>query len=261
MATKKPGSAPPHKERIDVLLVSRGLIESRTRAAARILAGDVLVDDHRIDKPGDVVAIDCAIRLRGEALPWVSRGGTKLEGALQAWDVAVTDAVCIDVGASTGGFTDVLLTRGASRVYAVDVGYGQLAHKLRVDPRVVSMERTHIGRLDIGALEPAPSIAVIDVSFISLVKVLPSFVPHLMVACVIVALIKPQFEVGRAHVGKGGIVRDDDERQRSVARVLACAQELGFAVEGTIESPIRGADGNVEHLTCLRRSALSSARL
>jgi 23S rRNA (cytidine1920-2'-O)/16S rRNA (cytidine1409-2'-O)-methyltransferase len=261
MATKKPGTARSplrsKKERIDVLLVERGLVESRTRAAARILAGDVLVDDHRIDKPGDLVAKDAAVRLRGEGLAWVSRGGTKLEGALAQWAVAVDGVVCVDVGASTGGFTDVLLSRGAARVYAVDVGYGQLAHKLRVDPRVVVMERTHINKLDPGAFDPAPAVAVIDVSFISLTKVLPGLALHLAPACTVVALIKPQFEVGRDHVGKGGIVRDDEERLRSVERVLACARDLGFTVEGTIDSPIKGADGNVEHLTCLRRAASS----
>jgi len=255
MASKRSEATRAAKERIDVLLVERGLVESRARAAARVLAGDVVVDDHRIDKPGERVAREAIIRLKGEALRWVSRGGLKLEGALSAWPLQIEGACCVDVGSSTGGFTDVLLSRGAARVYAIDVGYGQLAEKLRTDSRVVSLERTHIGRLEVGALDPAPRVAVIDVSFISLEKVLPALAPHLAPASAIVALVKPQFEVGRALVGKGGIVRDEAARADAVERVLACGRRLGFDVVGTVESPIRGADGNVEHLACFRRGA------
>jgi 23S rRNA (cytidine1920-2'-O)/16S rRNA (cytidine1409-2'-O)-methyltransferase len=251
--TPKSGTGTKAKERIDVLLVELGLESSRSRAAARILAGDVVVDDHRIDKPGTLVDRNAVVRLRGSALPWVSRGGLKLEGALTTWQVPVEGAVCVDVGASTGGFTDVLLSRGATRVYAIDVGYGQLAHKLRTDPRVVNMERTHIGKLAVGALDPAPTVAVIDVSFISLTLVLPALVPHLAVGARVVALVKPQFEVGRGHIGKGGIVRDDDARAKSLARVLDVAAQLGLQLEGTRESPIHGADGNIEYLASFVR--------
>ena len=249
MAAKKSG-----KLRLDALLVERGLVESRTRAAARILAGEVVVDDHRVDKPGALVSVDAAVRLKGAGEPYVSRGGRKLQGALDEWPVPVAGAVCVDVGASTGGFTDVLLTRGAARVYAIDVGYGQLAEKLRTDPRVTSLERTHVAKLPAGALDPAPSVAVVDVSFISLTQVLPAIATLLAPgAAWIVALIKPQFEVGRAHVGKGGIVRDDAARAAAVEKVLAAGRALGFEAVGTAPSPITGADGNVEHLACFRR--------
>lgn len=242
-----PTREPADRERIDVLLVERGLVGTRARAQARILAGDVVVDDQRIDKPGTRVSRIAHIRLKGDALPWVSRGGLKLDAALTWFALDVTGATCIDVGASTGGFTDVLLYRGAARVFAVDVGYGQLAHKLRVDPRVTSMERTHIGKLPPGTFDPAPRVAVIDVSFISLAQVLPALVPHLARPATVVTLIKPQFEAGRAHVGKGGIVRDPAARQAAVNRVLAVAASLGMAlVAPPRESPIQGADGNVE---------------
>jgi 23S rRNA (cytidine1920-2'-O)/16S rRNA (cytidine1409-2'-O)-methyltransferase len=239
----------PGRERIDVLLVERGLVESRARAQARILAGEVIVDDQRIDKPGDKVPRDAHIRLKGEGMPWVSRGGLKLVAALEVFGVDVAGAVCVDVGASTGGFTDVLLQRGAALVWAIDVGYGQLAHKLRSDPRVKNLERTHIGRLAPGALEPAPTIAVVDVSFISLTQVLPSLAPHLARPAKIVVLIKPQFEAGRQNVGKGGIVRDEAARQAAVDRVVAAAQSIGMSlVAPPVPSPIQGADGNVEFL-------------
>lgn len=247
------------RERIDVLLVERGLVESRARAQARILAGDVVVDDQRVDKPGEKVPRDAAIRLKGDALPWVSRGGLKLEAALTWFGVDVTGAVCVDVGASTGGFTDVLLARGAARVYAIDVGYGQLAHKLRTDPRVVCMERTHIGKLAPGTLDPAPRVAVIDVSFISLAAVLPALVPHLARPAEVVALIKPQFEAGREHVGKGGIVRDEAARRAAVEKVLRVAAALGMTPRGEVRaSPIQGADGNVEYVVAFALPAVAA---
>lgn len=241
------------KQRIDVLLVERGLCETRAKAQARVLAGEVVVDDQRVDKPGTKVPAEAEIRLKGEGLRYVSRGGLKLEGALDHFQVVVAERVCVDVGASTGGFTDVLLQRGAARVYAVDVGYGQLAWSLRNDPRVVNLERTHIGKLPAGALDPAPTLFVIDVSFISLTLVLPALLEHLTEDAVGVALIKPQFEVGREHVGKGGIVRDDARRQEAVERVLERARALGLAPLGVIESPITGADGNVEYLAAFAR--------
>lgn len=235
-------------------MVIRGLVESRARAQARVLAGDVVVNEHRVDKPGTQVGVDSVIRLKGEGLRWVSRGGLKLEAALQTWAIDVNDAVCVDVGASTGGFTDVLLQRGARHVFAVDVGRGQLHEKLRQDPRVTSLEKTHIKTLVRGALDPTPAVAVIDVSFISLVQVLPALLLHLGPQAEIVALVKPQFEVGRDRVGKGGIVRDADARQAAVAHVIAVAVELGLSHAGTRISPIEGADGNVEFLCWLRRA-------
>ena len=242
------------KERIDTLLVARGLVPSRSRAQARIMAGQVIVNDHRIDKAGTRVPLDAEIRFKGDDHPYVSRGGLKLEGALKAWPIDLTDAVTMDVGASTGGFTDLMLMRGAKRVYAVDVGHNQLAWKLRQDERVVNLEKTHIAKLEVGSLDPAPTLAVIDVSFISLLRVLPATLPHLAEQVRIYALVKPQFEVGRERIGKGGIVRDPDARREALDAVLTCAQELGLNCIGTIESPITGTEGNVEFLAGFERS-------
>jgi 23S rRNA (cytidine1920-2'-O)/16S rRNA (cytidine1409-2'-O)-methyltransferase len=236
------------KERLDVLLVQRGLVQSRTRAQARIMAGQVIVNEHRIDKAGTKVPTDATIRLKGDDHPYVSRGGLKLEGALDAWPIELKDRICMDVGASTGGFTDLLLQRGAAQIFAVDVGHNQLAWKLRQDPRVINMERTHIGKLEAGTLIPAPTFAVIDVSFISLRRVLPATVPHLAPKSRIYALVKPQFEVGRERIGKGGIVRDPQARADALQGVLDTARELGLKCLGTIESPITGTEGNVEFL-------------
>jgi 23S rRNA (cytidine1920-2'-O)/16S rRNA (cytidine1409-2'-O)-methyltransferase len=238
------------RERLDVLLVDRGLVESRARAQARILAGDVVVNEHRVDKAGTKVDVHSEIRLKGEGLRWVSRGGLKLEAALTVFSISARGLLCVDVGASTGGFTDVLLHHGASSVTAIDVGWGQLHEKLRQDPRVVSLERTHIGKLPVGALQPAPQLAVLDVSFISLTQVLPALAPHLAPGAVVVALVKPQFEVGRERVGKGGIVRDDEARQRAIEDVVAAAARMSWRHRGTIPSPIAGADGNIEFLAC-----------
>jgi 23S rRNA (cytidine1920-2'-O)/16S rRNA (cytidine1409-2'-O)-methyltransferase len=246
------------KERIDVLLVERGLVVSRARAQARIMAGDVIVDDKRIDKAGEKVHRDANIRLRGADMPWVSRGGLKLAGALAAFAVDPAGRVCVDVGASTGGFTDVLLARGAAQVFCIDVGRGQLHEKLRQDPRVISMESTHVTKLPPGSLTPAPDLAVIDVSFISLRLVLPAVVLQIAPRADIVALIKPQFEVGRGHVGKGGIVTDDTARARAVRDVVATGEACGLVARATSESPITGTDGNVEflqHFTHARGSA------
>ncbi len=244
------------RERLDVLLVTRGLVESRGRAQARIIAGDVVVDEHRVDKPGTQVKVDAVIRLKGDGLRWVSRGGLKLEAALDTFaDVDVAGAVCLDVGASTGGFTDVLLARGATRVYAVDVGRAQLHEKLRQDPRVVVLEQTHIKKLAVGALDPTPRIGVVDVSFISLQQVLPALIAHLAPIADLVTLVKPQFEVGRELVGKGGIVRDEAARQKAVDDVVKKAIELGLDHRGTRPSPIEGADGNVEFLCWFTRGA------
>ncbi len=247
-AAKSPGA----KERLDVLLLARGLVDSRSRAQARIMAGDVIVDDQRIDKAGAKVACDAAIRLRGEDMPWVSRGGLKLVAALDAFAIAPGGRVCVDVGASTGGFTDVLLSRGAARVFCIDVGRAQLHEKLRQDQRVVSMESTHVTKLPPGSLLPVPDLAVIDVSFISLRLVLPAVVHLVAAGADIVALVKPQFEVGRRFVGKGGIVTDEAARARALTEVVAAAEACGLTPVARIDSPITGADGNIEFLQHFR---------
>lgn len=240
------------RERVDILLVERGLCETRSKAQARVLAGEVVVDDQRVDKPGTQISRESHIRLKGEGLRWVSRGGLKLAGALSHFSISPAAEVWVDVGASTGGFTHVLLENGAEKVFAIDVGYGQLAWQLRQDERVVNLERTHIGKMPPGTLDPPPVGFVIDVSFISLDLVLPALIPHLAPAARGIALIKPQFEVGREGVGKGGIVRDTEIRQAAVDRVLRNAAENGLEVLGLTESSIRGTDGNVEYLAALR---------
>lgn len=245
------------KERLDLILVQRGLVPSRSRAQARILAGEVIVNDHRIDKAGTRVPEDAEIRLKGDDLPYVGRGGLKLAGALERWPMALDGVIGLDVGASTGGFTDVLLQAGAAKVYAVDVGHNQLAWKLRQDPRVVNMEKTHIEHLEPGSLQPAPSIGVVDVSFISLRRVLPAMCPHLRGPGRLYALVKPQFEVGRDQVGKGGIVRDPALRKEALTTIQAVGAGLGLTERGWMESPITGTDGNVEFLICWELEGLA----
>jgi 23S rRNA (cytidine1920-2'-O)/16S rRNA (cytidine1409-2'-O)-methyltransferase len=239
------------KERLDKILVDRGLVQSRERAKALIMAGQVVVDDHLVDKAGQNVAIDADIRLKGEVLPYVSRGGLKLQKGLDEFGIDVTGLVAIDVGASTGGFTDCLLQRGARKVFAVDVGYGQLAWKLRQDERVVNLEKTNIRYLEPEALTEVPDMAVIDASFISLDKVLPATVRLIAGKGTIIALIKPQFEVGRGEVGKGGVVRDGKKHLEVIAAVSALAERLGLLVRGVVESPLLGPKGNREFLICL----------
>ncbi|MFQ5854096.1 MAG: TlyA family RNA methyltransferase [Anaerolineae bacterium] len=239
-----------NKERLDVLLVGRGLAESRNRAQQLIRAGQVLVNDHVHDKPGMQVPADADIRIR-ERLPYVSRGGLKLEAALDAFQINVSGAVGADVGASTGGFTDCLLQRGAARMFAIDVGYGQLAWSLRQDQRVVVMERTNVRYLD--QLPEPVDLATIDVSFISLRLVLPKVAGWLKPAGQIIALIKPQFEAGPEDVGKGGIVRDSKVHRRVLLEILGFAEEQGLRVRGLIPSPVTGAQGNVEFLAWLSR--------
>ena len=236
------------KTRLDRLLVERGIAESRERAQALIIAGQVLVNGGKVEKAGTTVPGDADIRILGDKMPYVSRGGLKLIGALRGFSIDVSGRTALDVGASTGGFTDCLLQHGAAKVYAVDVGYGQLAWKLRQDPRVVLIERTNIRQI-VPALIPEPvDLVVIDVSFISLEKVLPSVTRFLKPAGVLLALIKPQFEVGKGQVGKGGIVRDETARDEAVKRVMKFVQEQGLEVQGVIPSPITGQDGNVEYL-------------
>jgi len=240
--------------RIDRLLVERGLAASRERARRLVMTGDVLVGERPVTKPGAEVAADAEVRLRGGDSPYVSRGGEKLAGALDAFGLAVRDLVALDVGASTGGFTDCLLERGARRVIALDVGYGQLAWKLRQDSRVVVIERTNARRLTPAMLPEAPELAVVDVSFISLATVLPAIAGMLTPGGTIVALVKPQFEVGRGRVGKGGVVRDPALRAEAVASVRAAAARLGLAVKGEAESILPGPKGNREVFVWLARS-------
>jgi len=239
------------KERLDKLLVRRGLAPTRERARGLILAGQVLVNEGMIDKPGSQVAGDCRLRLKGELHPYVSRGGLKLAHALGHFQLDPAGLVAIDVGASTGGFTDCLLQHGARKVYAVDVGYGQLAWSLRNDPRVVNLERTNIRYLAADALAELPTLAVIDASFISLDKVLPPTLRLLAPGAVVIALIKPQFEVGRGEVGKGGVVRDPGKHRQVIDRVTQLAGELGCRVLGLVESPVLGPKGNREFLIWL----------
>jgi len=239
------------KQRLDRLMAERGLAPSREKAQALIMAGQVVVGDHTVDKAGRQVAVDADIRIKGDVLPYVSRGGLKLKKALDEFGVDVIGLVAIDVGASTGGFTDCLLQSGALKVFAVDVGYGQLAWKLQQDPRVISMEKTNIRHLLPEQLDSVPELAVIDASFISLSKVLPATVNLLRPGGRIIALIKPQFEVGKGEVGKGGIVRDTAAHERVVDAVRQTAREMGLNVAGLCESPITGADGNREFLILL----------
>jgi 23S rRNA (cytidine1920-2'-O)/16S rRNA (cytidine1409-2'-O)-methyltransferase len=244
------------KERIDKLMVQRQLAGSRERARALILAGRVVVDEQTIDKVGTQVDVEASIRLRGEDIPYVSRGGLKLARALDLFAIEVAGRTAIDVGASTGGFTDCLLQNGAERVYAVDVGYGQLAWTLREDSRVVNLERTNIRNLTAAQIDATPDLAVIDASFISLDKVLPATLALLASGSDIVALIKPQFEVGRGQVGKGGVVRDPQQHAQVVEKIRLLATRLGCQVVNLCESPVLGPKGNREFLIHLRKETL-----
>lgn len=241
------------RRRLDVEVVDRGLVDSRSRAQAVIMAGGVSVDGEVITRPSQSVPIDAVVDLVHSPLPFVGRGGLKLRHALDAFAVDATGAVAIDVGASTGGFTDVLLQAGARRVYAVDVGYGQLAWSLRTDPRVVVMERTNIRHL--ASLPERPSIGTVDVSFISLRLVLPAVRRLLAPDADAIALIKPQFEAGKDAVGRGGVVRDPAVWTAVLETTLAAAQGDGWTVRGLTRSPIVGPAGNVEFLTHLSLGA------
>jgi len=250
--------AAPKKTRLDLLLVERNLVPSRERARALILAGRVLVQEQKIDKPGVAVAEDAALRLLGDPQPYVSRGGFKLAAALEHWQIDVKDRSCLDVGTSTGGFTDCLLQNGASDLTAVDTGFGQIAMKLRNDERVRLVERTNARHLAAGALEegrtgPSLTLLVMDVSFISATLVLGPVLAAAPSLTEAVILVKPQFEAGREHVGKGGIVRDPEAHVLAVTRVADCVGSLGWTVVETIPSPITGAEGNREFLLYARR--------
>ncbi|MGV3624332.1 MAG: TlyA family RNA methyltransferase [Archangium sp.] len=241
------------KERLDVLVHERGLAETRTKAQALILAGQVVVNDQRVDKPGTRVPVEAELRLKGEVLPYVSRGGLKLKGAIDAFALDVRGAVCADIGASTGGFTDCLLQQGATRVHAIDVGWGQLHEKLRKDPRVISRERVNARHLTDDDLPEPVQVVVIDVSFISLELVLPSVLPRLEKHGHLIALVKPQFEVGPANIDKGGVVRDPVARQAAIDRIRDFVKDRGLEELGVIDSPVPGPAGNVEALLVARQ--------
>jgi 23S rRNA (cytidine1920-2'-O)/16S rRNA (cytidine1409-2'-O)-methyltransferase len=242
------------RRRLDVLLTERGLTESREQARRLIMAGAVVVNEQRVDKPGSLVDTSARLRIKDEARSrYVSRGGDKLEAALRAFALDVTQVVAIDVGASTGGFTDCLLQHGAAKVLAVDVGYGQLAWSLRQDPRVVSVERCNIRALTPEMLSETPTLAVIDASFISLTLVVPNVLSLIAPQGTVIALIKPQFEVGKGKVGKGGVVRDPTLHTEVVERLRARAEEWKVEIKGVIESPLLGPKGNKEFFLCLQK--------
>jgi 23S rRNA (cytidine1920-2'-O)/16S rRNA (cytidine1409-2'-O)-methyltransferase len=248
------------RERIDKLLVERGLAPSRTRAQAMVMAGVVLVAEQRVEKPSAVFEADAEIRVKGSDDPaarFVGRGGLKLEAALQQFELNVRDLICLDIGASTGGFTDCLLQNGARSVVAIDVGHNQLDWRLRQDDRVEVREGVNARHLAPADFESEFDLAVMDVSFISAAKVLPAIVPLLKPSGRIVLLIKPQFEVGRGEVGKGGIVNDPVKHARVIEELNRAAAELGRVTLGVIESPIRGADGNLEFLALYERGGLN----
>jgi len=246
---------PTKKSRLDLLLVQRDMAPSRQRAQAMIMGGLVLVDRIPIDKPGTQVSQNSDITLRGMDHPYVSRGGLKLGAALEEFPIAVTGTRCLDVGASTGGFTDCLLQHGARHVIAVDVGYGQLAWSLRQDPRVTVFERTNIRHMPITAIDRPVDLVTIDTSFISLRIVVPAAIRFLKPEGSVIALIKPQFEVGRRLVGKGGVVRDTALHRQVIDDLTRFFVELGLRAEPAIPSPIRGPKGNQEYLIWLRAAA------
>jgi 23S rRNA (cytidine1920-2'-O)/16S rRNA (cytidine1409-2'-O)-methyltransferase len=242
------------KVRLDELLVRRGLAPSRQKAQGLILAGRVRVAGALVDKPGKAVAEDAVIQVEQPEHPWVSRGGVKLDGALAALGVSVEGCRCLDVGASTGGFTHVLLARGAKEVVAVDVGRGQLAWELRQDPRVRVVEGVNARYLRPEQVDPPFDLVTVDVSFISLRLVLPALVPLLAPRGRILALVKPQFEVGKGQVGKGGVVRDPALREQAIAQVAAFAESLGLSLQGRCPSPLPGPAGNLEEFLLLGAS-------
>lgn len=242
-----------NKTRLDILLTERGLAESRQKAQAVIMAGHVFVAGQRVDKPGTAVLSDAPIEVRGHALPYVSRGGLKLEKAMKTFPITLTDKICADIGASTGGFTDCMLQNGARKVYSVDVGYGRLDWKLRSDPRVVCMERTNARYLTPEQIPDPLDFASIDVSFISLKLIFPALYGLLRQGGEIACLIKPQFEAGREKVGKKGVVRDPAVHQEVLEHFLTHAKENHFTVLGITYSPIRGPEGNIEYLGYLKK--------
>ena len=246
------------KTRLDVLLLENGLFDSREKARAAIMEGLIYVNGALSDKPGTPVKDDAAIEIRGELCPYVSRGGWKLQKALDVFGIDPKGFVCLDIGSSTGGFTDCLLQRGASKVYALDVGTNQLAYKLRIDERVVCMEKTNFRTLDTSAFPEKVDLAVTDVSFISLMHIFPNAAALLKDGCSMTALIKPQFEAGREQVGKKGIVRDPSVHEEVINKVIGYAYESGFSVQGLDHSPITGTTGNIEFLIHLKLGGQSA---
>ncbi|MGB8427437.1 MAG: TlyA family RNA methyltransferase [Desulfobacterales bacterium] len=246
------------KKRLDVAVLNRGLAASRQRARALIMSGKILVNRQPVDMAGLAVTDRDEILLKAEDHPFVSRGGLKLEAGLRAFTISATDKICLDVGASTGGFTDCLLQHGARKVYAVDVGYGQLAWKLRQDPRVVAIERTNIRHLPPGVIGEPLDLITIDVSFISLEIVVPTVIDLMKVGAAVVALIKPQFEVGKGQVGKGGVVRDPVRHRQVIDRLTAFFSHLPLSVKAVTDSPISGPKGNKEFLIHMQRLSFES---
>lgn len=246
------------KERLDVLLVNRGLFESREKAKTAIMAGQIFIGTVCVDKAGTKVAIDADIHVKGNTLPYVSRGGLKLEKALSMYPIDLTEAVMVDIGASTGGFTDCALQNGSRKVFAIDVGYNQLAWKLRQDSRVINMEKQNIRTVTPEQLGELSDFISIDVAFISLDKVLPVAVTLLKDSGSLVALIKPQFEAGREKVGKGGIVRDEAVHKEVLDRILHVAEDAGLYLHGLTYSPIKGTEGNIEFLGFFTKQAANA---
>jgi 23S rRNA (cytidine1920-2'-O)/16S rRNA (cytidine1409-2'-O)-methyltransferase len=236
------------KERLDKIIVDMGLAASRERARALIMEGRVLVSGAPVTKAGTMIAPDAPIEVSGGEIPYVSRGGLKLEAALKYFNISAVGKIAMDVGASTGGFTDCLLQNGAIKVYCIDVGYGQLAWKLRQDPRIVIIERANIRYLEKEKIPDPIALATIDVSFISLVKVVPKVLEFLSPGGEVIALIKPQFEVGKGEVDKGGVIKDAAKRERAAGRVKEAMESFGLKIIGIIQSPISGQKGNIEYL-------------
>lgn len=249
------------KQRLDQLIYELGYTESRERAKTTIMSGLVFVNGQRADKPGTPVSPEARIEVRGEAIPFVSRGGFKLDKALKVFPIDPEGKKCIDCGASTGGFTDVLLQHGAAKVYSVDVGYGQLAWKLRNDPRVVNMERTNLRYVTTEQINEPLELAVMDVSFISIKLVLPAVRELLIPGADLVCLIKPQFEAGRDEVGKKGVVRDAEVHCRVIQSIVDFAPETGLTVMGLDYSPIKGPEGNIEYICHMKNGAYEAASI
>jgi len=246
------------KQRLDVALTERGLAESRQKAQAMVMAGQVYVDGRKVEKAGTPVGPEASIEVRGRTLPYVSRGGLKLEKALQIWPIDLNGAICADIGSSTGGFTDCMLQNGAQKVYAVDSGSNQLDYRLRIHPQVVCMERTNARYLTPEQIPEPLDFFSVDVSFISLRLILPSLRPLLRENAQAVCLIKPQFEAGREKVGKKGVVRDPAVHEEVICRVAEAARELGLAPRGLTYSPVKGPEGNIEYLLLLQKGGEGS---
>ncbi|MBR3610700.1 MAG: TlyA family RNA methyltransferase [Oscillospiraceae bacterium] len=241
------------KQRLDAELVARGIIQSREQAKAAIMAGQVYVNNQKADKAGESVTAEDKIEFRGEKLAYVSRGGLKLEKAMELYGFKLDNKICMDVGASTGGFTDCMLQKGATKVYSIDVGYGQLAWKLRQDERVVNLERTNVRYITSEQVPDIVDFVSIDVSFISLGLVIPVLVPFLSDEAMMVCLVKPQFEAGKDKVGKHGVVRDPATHMEVLERAVGFAKNAGFGIVGLEFSPIKGPQGNIEYLMVLTR--------